>query len=147
MAYYHRIILYFDGASRNNPRGPAGCGWTLYEMDSHGADSSSIAEGRDYLGYDRSNNQAEYQGLIEGLKYIRDNVDCYGLYIRGDAEIVIRQMDGDYQVRSHNIRPYYNEARDLLDQIDCQFYKFHHVSRSKNWEADSLANEAIDNGY
>jgi ribonuclease HI len=59
MPYYERLILYFDGASRHNPRecalkldkhdiyilqliislldGPAGCGWALYEMDDNGA--------------------------------------------------------------------------------------------------------------
>ena len=101
MVYYHRLILYFDGASRNNPRGPAGCGWVLYEMDRNGADSYEIASGSKYLGYDISNNQAEYEGLEAGLQYMIDNdIDCNGLYVRGDSEIVLKQLDGEYQVRS-----------------------------------------------
>ena len=144
MPYYHRIILYFDGASRSNPRGPAGCGWVLYSMNQRGADAEWIAESGDYLGYNVSNNQAEYQGLINGLQYIDENIECDGLYIRGDSEIVIRQMDGEYQVNSSNIRPYYNEAIDLLQNLDCQFYYLRHISRDRNWEADQLANQAID---
>lgn len=149
MVYYHRVILYFDGASRRNPHGPAGCGWVLYEMDYNGADSyNSIAEGREYLGYNVSNNQAEYQGLIEGLKYIRDYINCDMLYIRGDAEIVIRQMDGEYNVNSPNIRPYYYDAKEVLAEIDYSAISFRHVRRDKNWEADQLANQAINEvGY
>ncbi|KAL7550808.1 hypothetical protein ACHAWF_014014 [Thalassiosira exigua] len=149
MAYYHRIILYFDGASRSNPRGPAGCGWVLYEMDDNGADEyHSLASGRNYLGHEISNNQAEYQGLIDGLDYVYDNnISCRGLYVRGDSEIVIRQMEGEYNVNSPNIRPYYNEAQDSLDRIDCVHHNFKHIPRGKNWEADQLANDAIDDGY
>jgi ribonuclease HI len=143
MTYYHRVILYFDGASRNNPHGPAGCGWVLREMDRHGTDGDYIASGKRYLGYNVSNNQAEYEGLTEGLDYISDYIECDGLYIRGDAEIVVRQMMGEYEVRSPNIRPYYNDAQSSLARVCCDFYYFRHVSRCANWEADELANEAI----
>lgn len=95
-----------------------------------------------------SNNQAEYQGLIEGLAYLNDNgISCHGLYVRGDAEIVVRQMEGDYNVNSPNIRPYYHEAQDALQRIDCTFASFRHVPREKNWEADREANVAIEHGY
>ena len=144
MTYYHRIILEFDGASRHNPSGPAGCGFVLYEMDSHGAKSDMIDEGKEYLGYNISNNQAEYQGLINGLKCIADYYSCHGLYIRGDSEIVINQINQDYAVRSPNIIPYYNEAVDELDSLEIEFYKAQHIPRNKNWEADELANRAID---
>jgi len=180
MNYYERLILKFDGASRNNPHGPAGCGWVLYEMDECGADSynvrhccirrlnvalsclfkeypivpfllfsQSIASGCEYLGFSVSNNQAEYAGLIDGLNYlVNNNISCDKLYVRGDAEIVIRQMEGEYNVNSYNIKPYYNDAQDALNQIDCTSFNFRHFSRDKNWEADQLANEAIqNNGY
>lgn len=139
-----RVILYFDGASRNNPRGPAGCGWVIREMDENGADSDDIHCGARSLGKFVSNNQAEYQGLIEGLQYIADNINCDAVYVRGDSEVVINQMNGDYQVRSDNIIPYYEEAdeiRDRLERDDCAVY-FRHIYRDKNWKADSLANGA-----
>jgi len=113
-------------------------------MDQHGTDASWIAGDGDYLGYNVSNNQAEYQGLVNGLAYILDNIECHGLYIRGDSEIVIRQMDGDYHVNSPNIRPYHDDAMDLLDHVHCDYYNFRHISRDKNWEADQLANDAIE---
>ena len=85
-----RAILYFDGASRNNPRGPAGCGFRIVEMDCHGSDGDLIADGYDYLGYGWSNNEAEYKGFICGLQVIQD-IDVDRLYIRGDSEILVKQ--------------------------------------------------------
>ncbi len=144
MVSYDRVILYFDGASRNNPSGPAGCGWVLYEMNSHGADSSYIAKGSEYLGRYVSNNQAEYQGLLKGLQYIYNkDIQCDAVHIRGDSQIVIRQLEGLYQVRSSNIRPYYDEVKEMLEKIDCNTHRFLHVPRWKNAIADSLANQAI----
>ena len=144
--HYHRLIVYFDGASRNNPRGPAGCGWYIYEMDHNGADhDNEIARGQKYLGYDISNNQAEYEGLEAALRYLDDNcISCYGLYIRGDSQIVINQLDGTYQVRSSNIKPYYNAVMDVMRGIDKEFVNYKHIDRSRNWEADNLANDAIN---
>jgi ribonuclease HI len=139
----YRVILYFDGASRRNPHGPAGCGWVLREMDDNGADGNLIRKGKAFLGYDVSSNQAEYEGLTKGLIYVRYNISCDFLYIGGDSEIVIRQMQGTYQVRSQNIRPYYDEAMEVLSDVGCD-YSFRHIPRVKNWEADRLANKAID---
>lgn len=100
------------------------------------------------MGFNVSNNQAEYQGLIDGLDYLVDNgISCHGLYVRGDAEIVIRQMEGEYNVNSYNIKPYYNDSQNSLQEVDCVFVNFRHVYRDRNWEADALANEAIQDGY
>mmetsp|Transcript_6409 Transcript_6409/g.12089 ORF Transcript_6409/g.12089 Transcript_6409/m.12089 type:complete len:126 (-) Transcript_6409:167-544(-) len=117
----------------------------MYEMDYNGADSDFIAQGRSYLGYNISNNQAEYEGLEAALSYMIDNhITCYGLYIRGDSQIVINQLDGVYQVRSGNITGYYNAVMDKLGYIDRTFVKYTHIDRSRNMLADSLANDAID---
>eukprot|EP00536_Pseudo-nitzschia_multiseries_P018981 jgi/Psemu1/316537/fgenesh1_kg.3523_\ len=145
MPYYYRIIVYFDGASRHNPHGPAGCGWVIYEMDDNGSEGCVIARGRQYLGYNVSNNQSEYRGLLDALDYLyRNQINCFGLYIRGDSEIVIKQLEGTYQVRSHNIIPDYNAVQASLGYIDYDFVKYTHICRSRNDEADRLANEAID---
>jgi len=144
MAHYHRVILYFDGVSRHNPHGPAGCGWVLYEMDGNGAVGDVIDEGNQYLGYNVSNNQAEYQGLTNGLDYILENISCNGLYIRGDSEIVINQINGDYEVRSENVRPYYDDTMQALSECSCRYWKAKWVPRNENSSADYLANAAID---
>ena len=141
---YHRLIIYFDGASRNNPHGPAGCGWVIYEMDEHGAVGNAIADGSHSLGYNVSNNQAEYEGLEHALQWMYDNkISCDGLYVRGDSEIVINQLDGIYQVRSPNITGYYSAVMSLLNDIQYDFVSYRHVRRDQNSYADNLANQAI----
>ena len=143
--HYHRLIVYFDGASRNNPRGPAGCGWVIYNMDDDGADDYEVARGQKYLGYEISNNQAEYEGLEDALTYIIENgISCYGLYVRGDSEIVLNQLNGIYQVRSNNIIDYYYAVVNKVSEVDKTFVKYTHVNRSRNYEADELANDAIN---
>jgi ribonuclease HI len=145
MVIYNRLIVYFDGASRNNPRGPAGCGWELWEMDYHGADSRNIACGQKYLGYNVSNNQAEYEGLEAALTYMNaNNIRCNGLDIRGDSQIVLKQLEGFYKVRSQNIIGYYNAVVSELERLDWNFLNYTHIDRSLNSDADALANDAID---
>jgi ribonuclease HI len=109
-------------------------------------DGAQIASDKEYLGIDVSNNQAEYQGLLNGLEYMHFmNIRCETLYVRGDSEIVIRQMKGEYQVRSSNIRSLYKQIMVLTgyhspaDNINCR-----HIARGKNFQADQLANDAID---
>ena len=121
MVYYNRLIIYFDGASKNNPRGSAGCGWHIKVMDHNGANDEEIAYGYIYLGHNISNNQAEYEGLEGALRCLRlTQTSCHRLYIRGDSQIVITQLDGLYQVRSYK-----------------------HVDRSRNCRTDHFANYDI----
>mmetsp|Transcript_30585 Transcript_30585/g.45585 ORF Transcript_30585/g.45585 Transcript_30585/m.45585 type:complete len:98 (-) Transcript_30585:23-316(-) len=96
-------------------------------MDEHGAVRNWVAQDSIYLGYNGSNNQAEYEGLCSGVQYMRDNdIKCDGLYVRGDSEVVIKQLAGLYVVRSNNIIDHYNEAIDLLENSGvCEC---HHVN-------------------
>jgi ribonuclease HI len=142
MTYYPRIVLYFDGASRSNPRGPASYGWVLYEMNEHGTNADRIDYGNSHLGYNVTSNQAEYEGLVAGLTYIRDNIACNTLYIRGDSQVVIKQMTGEYGVRSDNLIGHYNDAKDILEDLNCNYF-FRHINRDRNWEADQLANDCL----
>jgi ribonuclease HI len=143
--YYESCIVSFDGAARHNPRGPAGCGWVVSVEDAFG--TMILGEGKRFLGVGVSNNQAEYEGLIAGLKYcLKEGIVCDELIIRGDSQIVIEQMKGTYQVRSERIRPLYDKAECLLDIMEeyVDNIMFEHVSQSVNSRADGWANRAID---
>ena len=114
-------------------------------MDNDGADDYEVARGQKYLGYNVSNNQAEYEGLEDALTYmIEREISCHGLYVRGDSEIVLNQLNGIYQVRSDNIIGYYNAVVNKISEVDKTFVKYTHVDRSRNYEADELANDAIN---
>lgn len=126
--------LYTDGASRNNP-GPAGGGAVV--LDEAG---SRVKEGCEFFGRSVTNNEAEYRALILGLDLVPE--DCRKLVIRMDSELVVKQLRGEYRVRSENLRPLYEKASSRLGSWDN--VKLEAVPREDNREADDLANQAID---
>lgn len=122
------VKLFFDGASKGNP-GKAGCGWYIENSE----------KGYKFLG-NATNNQAEYQGMIEGLKTARKE-NILELEVYGDSKLVIEQMKGNWQVKSPNIKHYYQEAREICKHFDN--LSFFWIKRDKNKVADYLANQAI----
>ena len=128
------LKLFSDGAARGNP-GPAGAGAVL--MDSEGRVVARLGR---FLGV-QTNNYAEYMGLLLGLKHAR-NLGVKDLEVLADSELLIRQLQGRYQVKSPTLRPLYEEATALLEQIPR--VKLTHVPREKNKAADEMSNRAID---
>jgi ribonuclease HI len=128
------LVAHVDGGARGNP-GPAGYGVVI--EDHRG---KPIAEFSRYLGH-RTNNFAEYSGLIAALNYALEN-KYSALRVLSDSELIVRQMVGVYKVRSPELRPLYEEARRLSRQL--KWFRIEHVRREHNAQADRLANEAMD---
>ena len=128
------LVAHVDGGARGNP-GPAGYGVVI--EDSHG---HRMAEFSRYLGH-RTNNHAEYSGLIAALQYALKH-NSSGLRVLSDSELMVRQMNGIYKVRSPELRPLFEEARALVRRL--KWFRIEHVRREKNADADRLANEAMD---
>jgi ribonuclease HI len=129
-----RLRLFSDGAARGNP-GPAGAGAVLVDPD-----GQVVARLGKYLGT-QTNNYAEYMGLLLGLKHAR-SLGTRELEVLADSELLIRQLEGRYQVKSTTLRPLYEEAARLLK--DFSRVKLTHVPREKNKAADEMSNRAID---
>jgi ribonuclease HI len=126
--------LAFDGCSKGNP-GRAGAGAVIYE----GA-KEVWADAR-YVGDRETNNVAEYTGLIMGLhEALRRGITR--LLVQGDSELIIKQMKGEYAVKSENIRSYYETAKGLAQQF--KWVEFRHVYRAHNKRADELSNEGLN---
>lgn len=125
--------LEFDGCSKGNP-GRAGAGAVLYEG------SREIWADAKYVGDKETNNVAEYTGLIMGLHEARRR-NISRLLVRGDSELVIKQMNGQYAVKSENIRHYHQAAKDLASQF--KWIEFRHVYRKDNARADELSNKGL----
>lgn len=123
-----------DGASRGNP-GPAGAGAVI--LDPTGAVLREVSE---YLG-ELTNNQAEYRALILALGAVRE-FEPDGVEVLSDSELIVRQLAGEYRVRSPELRPLWEETCELLHAIG-RFGLFH-IPRLDNRRADTLANRAID---
>jgi len=126
-------ILYFDGACRGNP-GPMAIGIVLLE------NGKKVKEVSKRLGKG-TNNIAEWSALIEGLKLAK-TYGCRVLEVRGDSQLIIRQITGRYMVKSENLIPLFNEAKKLC----CNFEKigFKWVKREENTDTDALSNSALD---
>jgi ribonuclease HI len=130
----HQWKLYVDGASRNNP-GPSGAGIYLLK------DNVVIEKQGYFLGV-KTNNEAEYLALILGMFLLRQFVTAADeVFIVSDSQLLIRQLQGKYRVRTETLKPFYAVAHTLITQINPQLL---HVLRAENIEADKLANLGID---
>ena len=130
----HSIILYADGASRGNP-GPAGAGVVL--CDEAG---DVVGESFEHLG-ECTNNVAEYRALILGLETALER-GARRVLFHCDSELLARQLQGRYKVRSENLKGLYAKARRLISGLES--FRAEHVYRESNARADALANQAID---
>lgn len=127
------VSLYTDGASRGNP-GLAGAGFVLLN------EQGELTAGSKFLGK-CTNNAAEYQALILGLK----EAEKFGwtrLNIFLDSQLIVRQVQGRYKVKNAGLKPLFSEVRRLLDRLDS--FGISHVPREENKRADELANQGID---
>ncbi|HEX4651702.1 MAG TPA: ribonuclease HI family protein [Granulicella sp.] len=129
------ISAHCDGGARGNP-GPAGYGALIQSTD------GVIAELSEFLGL-RTNNFAEYSGLLGCLDFALKN-GYRKLRVVSDSELMVKQIQGKYQVKSPDLRPLYDEAKRRIAQLDG--FEISHALRHKNKDADRLANEAMDRG-
>jgi ribonuclease HI len=130
----NRIRVYSDGAARGNP-GLAGAGAVLIEPNGRVVERLGK-----FLGV-QTNNYAEYMGLLLGLKRAKD-LGVQEVEVFADSELMIRQLNGTYQVKSPSLRPLYEEVLELLNQFGR--FKLVHVPREMNAMADEMSNRAID---
>ncbi len=123
-----------DGGSRGNP-GPASYGVVIRNPR-----GEVVAKLKKYIGR-MTNNVAEYYGLIAALDYAQSR-GIRALRVESDSELLVRQMRGQYKVKSAELRPLFERARKMAQTF--AFFKIEHVYRDQNAEADALANEALD---
>ncbi len=123
-----------DGGSRGNP-GPAAYGVLIRDPK-----GEIIARLKKYIGH-ATNNVAEYFGLIAALDY----ADAHGiraLRILSDSELLVKQMRGQYKVKSEDLRPLFERAKKM--SLSLESFRIDHIYREQNSEADALANQAMD---
>jgi ribonuclease HI len=123
-----------DGGSRGNP-GPASYGVVIRD-----ARGQIVAKLKKYIGR-LTNNVAEYYGLIAALDYAQSQ-GIRALRIESDSELLVKQMRGQYKVKSAELRPLFERARKMSQSFES--FRIDHVYREQNREADALANEALD---
>lgn len=130
------IIMYTDGGSRNNP-GPAAVGVYIETLNKKYGQ---------YIG-EKTNNEAEYEALIFGLKKIKalignDKTKKTGVKCFLDSELAVKQLNHKYKLKEKRIQNLFLEIWNLM--LDFGGVSFFYVPREKNKIADSLVNEALD---
>lgn len=129
-------IANIDGASRGNP-GPASYALVLKDASGKVVFQLGKKMGR------QTNNVAEYYALLAALDYAVGH-GVRALRIRSDSELLVRQIKGQYKVKSADLKPLHERALKLARQLE--YFVIEHVMREMNREADALANQALDGG-
>ncbi len=129
-------IANIDGASRGNP-GPA-----AYAVVMRDPEGKLVLELAKKFGRD-TNNVAEYYALLAALDYATTHA-ISALRVRSDSELLVRQMQGRYKVKSADLKPLHERASILSRQLE--YFAIEHVRREQNRDADALANIALDSG-
>jgi ribonuclease HI len=127
-------VANIDGASRGNP-GPAS--YAVVVRDPAGKVVLKLAKN---IGRE-TNNVAEYYSLLAALDYATTH-GIVALRVRSDSELLVRQMQGRYKVKSADLKPLYERASKMTRQLT--YFAIEHVRRELNRDADALANVALD---
>ncbi|WP_089910572.1 bifunctional RNase H/acid phosphatase [Lentzea albida] len=129
------MIVEADGGSRGNP-GPAGYGAVVRDRLS----GETLAERKGFIGV-ATNNVAEYQGLIAGLRAARE-LGAEVVDVRMDSKLVVEQMSGRWKIKHPSMQPLAREAQEVARGFAKITYEW--IPRERNKQADRLANEAMD---
>lgn len=136
-AALRELVVEADGGSRGNP-GPAGYGAVVRDA----ASGEVLAETAAYLGT-ATNNVAEYQGLVAGLRAAHELAPQARVRVRMDSKLVVEQMSGRWRIKHAAMRELAATAREIYPP-DAVRYEW--IPRERNGHADRLANEAMDAG-
>ena len=128
-----KLILYSDGGAKRNP-GPAAIGVVIY--NSKGKILKEISK---YIGQ-ATNNQAEYQALIVGLKEAKklkaNELKCFL-----DSKLIVQQVNCKYKIKDKNLSSLFIKVWNLLQSF--KKVEICYISRKKNKKADNLVKLAF----
>lgn len=133
--------LYFDGISRDSPNGPCGYGFHIIK-GTYSARGEELVQGYGYAGMDKSSNEMEYHGLLEGL-YWACRLDLRNLQVFGVSETIIKQLTGEYTIKNRRLKVLYDRVKSLLERNAGMKCKYQRIHREENDIAESLSNMGI----
>ena len=130
------FVVTADGGARSNPVGPAAYGAVVYE------NNEVVKEVGASIGI-ASNNVAEYQGLIAGLKAVNEIDPTATILVKMDSKLVVEQMSGRWKVKHPNMQKLVKEAFAAHDPT---LITYQWIPREENSHADSILNDVLDSG-
>lgn len=134
------IDAYFDGLCEpKNPGGVATFGFVVHRdgktlHEGHGLAATPYTDGA-------TNNVAEYTGVLKALEwFVSQGLEKQKILVRGDSDLIIRQIKGEYKVKSPLLAPLFSQVKALLPRFPSITFEW--VPREQNREADRLTNLA-----
>jgi len=129
---------YFDGLCEPNPGGVATYGFLIKR------NGKKVDEGHGLAGTPKTpratNNVAEYTGLIKALEWLVAHQVKDPVVVRGDSDLVIRQVKGEFKVKSSLLAPLHAQVKELEEKLPA--LRFEWIRRELNADADRLTNLA-----
>jgi formyltetrahydrofolate-dependent phosphoribosylglycinamide formyltransferase len=129
-----KIIAHIDGGSRGNP-GPAAAAFVLTDPQGRQLQARAF-----FLG-EATNNVAEYTAVHKALE-AAESLGATQITVYSDSELLVRQLNGQYKVKSEQIRPLFTQSAAILDRFES--WQVRHIFREDNKQADTLVNRALD---
>ena len=123
--------VWFDGCCLGNP-GPMGAGAVVQTERERKVLRKAFGLG--------TNNQAEYRGLILGLRHAL-GMGADAVTVHGDSQLVLRQLGGEYAVKAPGLKALHEEAKLLLARFHQARLEW--VPREENAEADQASRDAL----
>ncbi len=131
------IQCFFDGAvAPVNPGGHGGYGIAIF-CEGRVVFSDAVYVGR---WPELSNNCTEYAGAIGVLRWLIQH-DISTALVKGDADLVINQLNGKWKAKRGAYLPFYQEAWALRQKLPN--VKFEWIPREMNTVADDLSKQAV----
>lgn len=130
------ITVFTDGGSRGNP-GPSASAYVIYNKY-----NDILESGGSYIGI-TTNNQAEYTGVLIGLKAAQKHASQdEDVLFKIDSLMVVNQLNGLYKIKNRELWPLNQQIRELMQQF--KSVHFDHIPRESNIAADQKVNEILD---
>ena len=130
------FVVNVDGGARGNP-GPAAVAAVV-----RAADGTVLEEHGERIG-EATNNVAEYRALLLGIELAAAH-GADELELVGDAELIVRQVEGRYKVKDATMKELHGQVKAALAAFES--WSIRHVRREHNADADRLVNQALDAG-
>jgi ribonuclease HI len=140
VVFPHLVTVHFDGACQP----PRGGGIATYGFTVAGEGFAQEEKGLAVPPWSprATNNVAEYVAAIRALEWLTEHGHRGPVLMLGDSQLVVRQMDGEYEVRAPHLQAYYDRLRQLAERFE--EVQFRWIPRAQNLRADELSKEALE---
>ncbi len=144
------LTMHFDGACE--PVNPGGKASGAYIVKHTGLTILSGSKVFYDGGPNATNNVAEYCALGSGLAALHEWLVAGNkpkgvrlLYVKGDSQLVIKQMSGDWSVKAENLKRFNKRCMELAALISCIgiSVKFNWIPREQNAECDAMSKSIV----